>query len=56
MRYVTRWRMYRALDLLETGTGTVATVGRQVGYDSEAAFSRAFKRVMGTPPRAATRG
>jgi transcriptional regulator GlxA family with amidase domain len=55
MRYVTRWRMYRALDLLETGNGTVAAVGRQVGYDSEAAFSRAFKRVMGVAPRAAAR-
>ncbi len=56
MRYVTRWRMYRALDLLEAGDDTVATVARRVGYDSAAAFSRAFKRVMGTPPRAAARG
>jgi transcriptional regulator GlxA family with amidase domain len=52
MRYVTRWRMLHALDLLETRNTTVAAVGRDVGYDSEAAFSRAFKRVIGTPPGA----
>jgi AraC-like DNA-binding protein len=51
MRYVTRWRMHLAFDLLQGGDTTVAAVGREVGYDSEAAFSRAFKRVMGTPPR-----
>ncbi len=53
MRYVTRWRMHHALDLLEAGDVTVAAVGRDVGYDSEAAFSRAFKRVVGISPRAA---
>jgi len=53
MRYVTRWRMLQALDLLETSDTTVAAAGRSVGYDSEAAFCRAFKRVIGTPPGAA---
>jgi AraC-like DNA-binding protein len=53
MRYVTRWRMHHALDLLETSDATVSAVGRAVGYDSEAAFSRAFTRVVGTPPSAA---
>lgn len=53
MRYVTRWRMYRALALLETSDATVAAVAREVGYDSEAAFSRAFKRTVGVSPRAA---
>jgi len=52
MKYVTRWRMYVALDLLRGGHTVAATAGR-VGYDSEAAFSRAYKRVMGEPPRAA---
>ncbi len=53
MSYVTRWRMHLALDLLESSDSTVSSVGRAVGYDSEAAFSRAFKRVIGTSPRAA---
>ena len=53
MRYVTRWRMNVAADLLQSGDATVASVAAQVGYESEAAFSRAFKRVIGTSPRAA---
>ena len=53
MRYVTRWRMYVAADLLQNRDNTVASVAAQIGYDSEAAFSRAFKRVMGTSPRSA---
>lgn len=52
MKYVTRWRMHVALDLLREGR-TVASTAGAVGYDSEAAFSRAFKRVMGAPPRTA---
>jgi AraC-like DNA-binding protein len=52
MRYVTRWRMHVAVDLLRSGA-TVASTAREVGYDSEAAFSRAFKRVMGVSPRSA---
>ena len=52
MRYVTRWRMHVAADLLETTDTTVAAVAAQVGYDSVAAFSRAFKRVIGSTPRA----
>ena len=45
--------MHVALDLLQRTDATVAAVGAEVGYDSEAAFSRAFKRVMGLSPRAA---
>ncbi|HEC08734.1 MAG TPA: AraC family transcriptional regulator [Acidimicrobiales bacterium] len=56
MHYVTRWRMNVAFDLLRSGEPTVAAVASQVGYDSEAAFSRAFKRVMGYTPRAARTG
>jgi AraC-like DNA-binding protein len=55
MTYVTRWRMIVADDLLKTTDATVASVAGQVGYDSEAAFSRAFKRVTGVTPRAARR-
>lgn len=50
MRYVTAHRMEVARGLLEAGGTTVAAVGRAVGYDSEAAFSRAFTRVVGTAP------
>ena len=37
-------------DVLRSGTETVADVAERVGYRSEAAFSRAFKKVVGTPP------
>ncbi len=53
MKYVTRWRMHLALDILRETDRTIASVAKEVGYDSEAAFSRAFKRVIGSTPRAA---
>jgi AraC-like DNA-binding protein len=50
MRYLTQWRLQIAADLLrDTGLGVGALAGR-VGYDSEAAFSRAFKRHLGLAP------
>ncbi|MHC1563197.1 AraC family transcriptional regulator [Actinomycetospora sp. C-140] len=52
MAYVTRWRMLVAHDRLRAGDTTVATVAASLGYRSEAAFSRAFRRVVGTPPGA----
>jgi AraC-like DNA-binding protein len=55
MAYVARWRMFRASALIESGEHNVAGAGRAVGYDSEAAFSRAFKRIMGVPPSAVGR-
>ncbi len=51
MQYVTGWRMAVADALLREGRLNVAAVGEQVGYESEASFSRAFKRVTGSPPR-----
>jgi AraC-like DNA-binding protein len=56
MQYVTRWRMYLALDALREDRATVAEVALRLGYGSEAAFSRAFKRFAGVPPGAARRG
>lgn len=50
MQYLTQWRLQLAANLLATGTAKVAAVGAQVGYDSEAAFSRAFKRATGRSP------
>lgn len=58
MRYLTRWRMYAAATLLERDDAGVADVAMRLGYRSEAAFSRAFKRFVGTSPaaRRITRG
>ncbi len=56
LTYLTRWRMQRASKLLRTGDDTIATVAGKVGYDAEAAFSKAFKRWMGTAPGAYRRG
>ncbi len=51
-QYLTRWRMQVAARLLADGEAKVAAVGAQVGYDSEAAFSRAFKKAAGVSPAA----
>jgi AraC-like DNA-binding protein len=56
MRYVTRWRMQVAHDALRSEGATVAEVAARLGYRSEAAFGRAFKREMGISPGAARRG
>jgi AraC-like DNA-binding protein len=55
MRYVTRWRMSTALVRLAERDLTVAEVANSVGYESEAAFNRAFKRHVGMSPGAAKR-
>ncbi|WP_409331644.1 AraC family transcriptional regulator [Trujillonella humicola] len=55
MQYVTRRRMHVAGRALARGA-RVGEVARQLGYGSEAAFARAFKRVTGEPPGAARRG
>jgi AraC-like DNA-binding protein len=52
MLYLTRWRLQLAADQLCNGSAKVAAVGAQVGYESEAAFSRAFKRETGFSPGA----
>ena len=51
-KYLTRWRMYLAARLLRVPGTTVAQVADRVGYESEAAFSRVFKRYMRVPPAA----
>ncbi len=50
MQYLTSWRMQLAANYLRTGTDSVAVIGNRIGYDSEAAFSRAFKKIVGVPP------
>ncbi|MEH3054606.1 MAG: AraC family transcriptional regulator [Patulibacter minatonensis] len=50
--YVTRWRMHVALAALREERTTVGELAARLGYRSEAAFARAFKRVIGEPPGA----
>ena len=52
MQYLTQWRMQVAANLLTQSGAKVATIGAEVGYDSEAAFSRAFKKATGLAPGA----
>ncbi len=52
MRYLTRWRMQLAASRLTAGAATVGAVASEVGYESEAAFCRAFKNVTGATPAA----
>ena len=52
MQYLAHWRMQLASGLLRSSNSTVATIALEVGYDSEAAFARAFKRLVGMPPAA----
>jgi AraC-like DNA-binding protein len=50
LEYVTEWRMQKAMQLLEQRDKKLIDVARSVGYESDAAFSKAFKRVVGTNP------
>ena len=47
LEYVTEWRMQKAMQLLEQRDKKLIDVARMVGYESDAAFSKAFKRVVG---------
>src|SRR5205823_6009372 len=50
MTYLTRWRLQLAARSLERTSRGVAEIAAEVGYESEAAFNRAFKRELGQPP------
>ena len=56
MEYLTRWRMLLAGDRMDNSSDSVAVISRSLGYESESAFSTAFKRVMGCSPRQYGRG
>jgi AraC-like DNA-binding protein len=56
MEYLTRWRMLLAGDRLTNSGDPISVVARSLGYESESAFSTAFKRVMGCSPRQYCRG
>lgn len=51
MQYLARWRMLLACDRLEHSGDPVSTIALSLGYESESAFSTAFKRIMGCSPR-----
>ena len=51
MEYLTRWRMLLAGDRLTGSEDAVLSIAMEFGYDSESAFGKAFKRVMGCSPR-----
>ncbi|WP_274517099.1 helix-turn-helix domain-containing protein [Thalassospira profundimaris] len=50
MGYLTRWRMMLAGERLITSREPISQISLSLGYESESAFSTAFKRVMGCPP------
>ncbi len=50
LRYLTNWRMQLACRLLQNSQHSLAAIAAQVGYESEAAFSKAFKRAQGCSP------
>jgi AraC-like DNA-binding protein len=50
MQYLANWRMQLATNYLRNSADSIATIANKVGYESEAAFSRAFKKAVGAPP------
>jgi AraC family transcriptional regulator, alkane utilization regulator len=52
MQYLARWRMHLARHLLSESTLGIGEIAGRVGYDSDAAFNRAFRRLVGSPPAA----
>jgi AraC-like DNA-binding protein len=50
MAYLTRWRLQLGAQLLASTSQSVAQIAAQVGYESEPAFNRAFKREFASPP------
>jgi transcriptional regulator GlxA family with amidase domain len=56
MQYLARWRMQLAANLLSTTSMGLAEIAARVGYGSEAALSRAYKRLVGVAPAEWRRG
>lgn len=52
MQYLKRWRLALAAQALRSGKEAISRIATRSGYDSEAAFTRAFKREFGAPPAA----
>jgi AraC-like DNA-binding protein len=55
MHYLSRWKMHAALTWLKESDAPLSQLASKLGYESEAAFSRAFKRLIGVSPGAARR-
>jgi AraC-like DNA-binding protein len=56
MEYLTRWRMLLAADRLKNTGDSISVISLSLGYESESAFGKAFKRIMGCSPRRYSRG
>ena len=56
MEYLTRWRMLLAGDRLKNSDDSISVIGLSLGYESDSAFGKAFKRVMGCSPKQYSRG
>ena len=52
LRYLSRWRMHKAIEMIRENRLTTAEIASLVGYESEAAFSKAFKKWNGQGPGA----
>ena len=55
LTYTNQWHMQTATDLLETSDLSVSQIAAQIGYESEAAFRKAYKKTTGSPPGAVRR-
>jgi AraC-like DNA-binding protein len=56
MEYLTRWRMLVAGDRLKNSDDSISAIASSLGYESESAFGKAFKRVMGCSPKQFSHG
>ena len=55
MEYLARWRMLLAADWLKNSSDGLSAIAQSLGYESDSAFGKAFRRVMGCSPRQYTR-
>ena len=56
MEYLTRWRMLLAGDRLKNSGDSLSLIASSLGYQSDSAFGKAFRRIMGCSPRQHSRG
>jgi AraC-like DNA-binding protein len=52
LKYLTQWRMHRASELVASGTESMGAIAQAVGYETESAFGKAFRRYVGETPGA----